>query len=182
MGTDPAVRGVTVCSWFGDFTKPSRIGMLLWVLTPVGATADYPSGQRGLTVNQLAYAYIGSNPISATTKAPSRRSEGAFRVRDSPTLLVVPVTRAVPHTLLGHSAQAEPRNASAPQGCQRRDSGRCWRSRPRRQLTWASGIPSDSRKNSRRTFALAACQWSLVTVSHETMSQETLCERVNAAG
>ena len=27
---------------------------------------EYPSGQRGLTVNQLAYAFEGSNPSSGT--------------------------------------------------------------------------------------------------------------------
>jgi hypothetical protein len=28
----------------------------------------YPSGQRGLTVNQLAYAFAGSNPAPTTTR------------------------------------------------------------------------------------------------------------------
>ena len=28
----------------------------------------YSSGQRGLTVNQLAYAYVGSNPTPPTIK------------------------------------------------------------------------------------------------------------------
>ncbi len=33
----------------------------------------YPSGQRGQTVNLLAYAFIGSNPIPTTILNPSRQ-------------------------------------------------------------------------------------------------------------
>ena len=34
------------------------------------AMVGYPSGQRGQTVNLLAYAFIGSNPIPTTTFNP----------------------------------------------------------------------------------------------------------------
>ncbi len=39
--------------------------------SPSGRSVEYPSGQRGQTVNLLAYAFIGSNPISTTTLNPS---------------------------------------------------------------------------------------------------------------
>lgn len=38
--------------------------------------ARYPSGQRGRTVNPLAYAFVGSNPTLATRKLRGNSSIG----------------------------------------------------------------------------------------------------------
>src|SRR5690554_5478916 len=35
--------------------------------TPLMSAEGYPSGQRGQTVNLLAYAFVGSNPTPSTT-------------------------------------------------------------------------------------------------------------------
>ncbi len=40
-----------------------------------GALGRYPSGQRGLTVNQMAYAFGGSNPSLPTECDSSHRVE-----------------------------------------------------------------------------------------------------------
>ena len=37
----------------------------------------YPSGQRGLTVNQLAQAFVGSNPTPSTTERLEWRAVGS---------------------------------------------------------------------------------------------------------
>ena len=41
--------------------------LALWWHDAMGRSVGYPSGQRGQTVNLLAYAFIGSNPIPTTT-------------------------------------------------------------------------------------------------------------------
>src|SRR4051812_43872418 len=44
----------------------------------------YPSGQRGLTVNQLAYAFGGSNPSLTTSRFPSCSKENGKATGISP--------------------------------------------------------------------------------------------------
>ena len=41
---------------------------------------EYPSGQRGQTVNLLAYAFTGSNPVSPTHRGPLKRGPLYFGV------------------------------------------------------------------------------------------------------
>ena len=43
------------------------------------AGVGYPSGQRGQTVNLLAYAFTGSNPVPTTTVAGRDRAHGGGR-------------------------------------------------------------------------------------------------------
>ena len=38
-----------------------------WLIIRLAAVVGYPSGQRGQTVNLLAYAFDGSNPSPTTT-------------------------------------------------------------------------------------------------------------------
>src|SRR5690554_900076 len=40
--------------------------------TPLTSAEGYPSGQRGQTVNLLAYAFVGSNPTPSTNEAGSK--------------------------------------------------------------------------------------------------------------
>jgi hypothetical protein len=42
----------------------------------------YPSGQRGRTVNPLAFAFVGSNPTPSTTSPASRTARMTTRVLD----------------------------------------------------------------------------------------------------
>src|SRR3990170_72524 len=65
MGSIPIVGSVGRGE-MGDGPAEPRLGSGGWAPNPGG----YPSGQRGLTVNQLADAFGGSNP-SPPTQQPS---------------------------------------------------------------------------------------------------------------
>src|SRR5213075_2162850 len=51
-----------------DYSKRVDTGQRLWLNPrPCAGVVGYPSGQRGQTVNLLAYAFAGSNPAPTTT-------------------------------------------------------------------------------------------------------------------
>ena len=84
----PAARGLSGTLMFDDFADPGSGRCLIFPISPLtGAIAfglmrvrilagstvvGYPSGQRGQTVNLLAYAFTGSNPVPTTIFCPFR--------------------------------------------------------------------------------------------------------------
>ena len=60
----------------------------------------YPSGQRGETVNLLAYAFTGSNPVPTTISASSFLSQGGvFTVRIAQKMLLYEINSPEIHPL-----------------------------------------------------------------------------------
>ena len=51
-------------------------GLEAWLIVRLAAAVGYPSGQRGQTVNLLAYAFDGSNPSPTTIFIPGGTSRG----------------------------------------------------------------------------------------------------------
>ena len=55
-----------------------------WLTMRASRVVGYSSGQRGQTVNLLAYAYTGSNPVPTTTSSPPRPPPPTSRPMASP--------------------------------------------------------------------------------------------------